>query len=228
MIHHHFKQINSTQTFLLADSRASEKNQILISCETQLKGIGQYKRHWDSFDESLCLSFTASANEIPSLSSLEIGALVANYFKLNYETDLFLKWPNDILNEKKQKVGGIILSYNSKFITVGVGLNFFKATIRDEINYETPYGHIFKDSFKLNKKDEALRVFNFVNQKRMSAHQTKNEWRQKCIHLNSSVLLKDSREDLKVIFMDIGDQGEAIIQDENNKIKKYFSASIRI
>jgi len=107
MKHIHLDKVASTQNYLMKDPSFLNSNS-LISCERQTAGYGRHERVWDDFTESLCFSFSLMPNESLSLTPLEIAISLSQFFKIHFNTELQLKWPNDILRDNK-KCGGIII-----------------------------------------------------------------------------------------------------------------------
>lgn len=223
MRHEHFKEIQSTQDYLI-ESNPSEST--LVSCDQQINGHGQYGRTWDSDQESLCFSFTLVANEVMTLTSLEMGYLLVNYFKENYETSLMLKWPNDVLSNDGKKVAGILINnQNSNELIIGVGLNYFSNNAQR--NYKTPKGHIFTKTFPLFHKEESLKIYNYIKNNRLYPNDIIQNWNEKCIHLNKEVTLIETEKSTKGIFRGIGKNGEALIET-SSKVLSFYSGSLII
>jgi len=227
--HKHFEDIKSTQDYLV-EHQVELGSDVLISCENQLSGHGQYERRWDSYQGSLCISFTLSPNEVITLSSLEVGCLITKYISTRYEVDLKLKWPNDVLANdaltgEAKKVGGILLNNSSsnKQLVVGVGLNFFPLTSTDQ--YRTPAGSILPKEISFSKENEAKGIYHFIQSNRMGPNEVVKFWNEKCIHLNKKITFIDAEKEIKGEFIGIGRNGEALIHHMGTTAS-YFSGSI--
>jgi len=224
MNHQHFKEISSTQDYL----RNFEllEGDILISCDHQTNGVGQYDRAWHQYDGGLCFSFTLDPSEVLSLSSLEISILICKYFKETYKTDLKVKWPNDLFTDKGDKCGGILIHHSSskKSLIVGIGLNYFQGVINKDFKFKN--GSIFPDEFSYHSKDEAFKIYNFILNNRILYKYIPKMWKEFCIHLNKFVKVTDNQTEIEGEFTDIGEHGEAIVQT-NNGVKKFYSGSLK-
>jgi len=222
MNHEHLEDIHSTQDYLRELDVDSES--VLISCEHQSNGRGQYDRKWDSDAGSLCLSFTLAPNEVLTLTSLEVGYLIAKFFSVQYQIDLKLKWPNDILTPSAEKVAGVILNNtNSKTLLVGVGINYFERLNAQE--YTTPYGFIFDRKFSLSKKEESRKLYEFILANRLNPKDVIKLWNERCIHLNKNITFQEKDASFVGKFLGIGEFGEALIQTPQRS-SKYYSGSI--
>ncbi len=227
MNHKHFESIKSTQDYLIENlDQLNLKEDILISCDGQSHGHGQYERQWDAFPQTLCTSFTLRANEIKTLTSLEIGCLIHKYFIENYKVNLQLKWPNDLLNKDAQKVGGVLINSSNNYLIVGVGLNYF-LNLSTKSNYKTQPGSIFKLELLLDKKQQAKRIYEFILANRMLPAAVLNYWNENCAHIDTEIFFTENNKTTKGIFMGIGTHGEALMKF-NGKIEPKFSGSIRL
>ena len=115
LLHQHFKEISSTQDYI-KENNFPKNTDVLISCEHQTNGHGQYSRKWDAHAGTLCFSCLIAPNEVTSLTSLEAGCILHKYFTKNFQTSLKLKWPNDLLTLDKKKVAGILLHSYKKSV----------------------------------------------------------------------------------------------------------------
>ncbi len=223
MNHQHFEQLSSTQDYLLEQDYGAG-DEILVSCEEQTAGHGQYDHSWDASVGSLCFSFTMPAHAEISLSSLEVGCLIHHYFKTSYGIELALKWPNDILSMDGLKLGGILINNQNdkKGLVVGVGLNYFN--IQDQ-NYRTPAGNIFVEQIELDKKIEAAHIYEFIRENRMNSLDIVSYWNHQCLHLDKDVKFIDNEHEAIGKFLGIGKLGQALIEIDGNK-KEFYTGSV--
>lgn len=223
MNHKHFDQIPSTHSELLK-LVADPSKEILISCEHQTSGRGQYSRTWDTYKHSLCFSFNLKKCPTTTLTSLEVGVHLLNYFKSIYNIELNIKWPNDLLNLDDQKVGGILIqSFRDDEFAVGIGLNFFPTKFSPD--YRTPAGSIFKKDFSWVKKEEAVKIYNYILSRRLPVDEIIPSWNTKCAHLNREILFVEDDIEYRGIFKGLGDHGQAQLEI-NNQLKEFYSGSI--
>lgn len=224
MNHIHFEQINSTQSYLM-DNYSELHGDTLVSADTQTAGRGQYERKWDSQNKGLFLSCLMLANETLSLTSLEIGTICVHFFKDEFGVDLKLKWPNDILTEKGEKCAGILVhNPGGRYLIVGIGANLTPNT--EEYDYPTPIGFILKDRPEYSQKQMSLKLYQYLLKNRLNSVETRRIWNKACIHINSSVLIKDTEKCYRGIFKGIGSMGEAIIEQENGITKSLYTGSL--
>ena len=230
MKHIHLSTCNSTQLYLQENLSALRDNgpEILVSCCQQTAGIGRNGKKWDSFSNNLAFSFTLSPCQNATLTPLEVGIHLAHFFNQQYNTQLGLKWPNDLLNTAYQKCGGIICHYqDNNTIIVGVGINFGPPLQQiDQKKYDHPISFISSNlPFSENEKETIpAEIYRHILANRISATQIRPQWENLCLHQNKQVDT-DSYQDCK--FVGIGTRGEALIK-KNDKIFSVISGSLRI
>lgn len=126
----HFDRLDSTNTWSKENYKSFDPKKItLVSADQQTAGRGRYKRHWLSpAGQNIYATFTifvekgrADIGNIAQVSALST-------IKVLEEMDFspLLKWPNDILINKK-KVAGILCETMEEeeqlIMVVGIGLN---------------------------------------------------------------------------------------------------------
>jgi BirA family transcriptional regulator, biotin operon repressor / biotin---[acetyl-CoA-carboxylase] ligase len=138
--HIHFNEIDSTNTF--AVELLSKTNPIdgtVISADFQSNGKGQYDRIWHSnHGENIIMSIILFPDFLPAYSqtylSLSIALGIHDYLS-SFDTNFFIKWPND-LYYKDNKISGILIQNQLqgqmiKSSVVGIGLNLNQLNFTD-------------------------------------------------------------------------------------------------
>ena len=96
------------------------KDNSIIYAEYQTAGYGRYRRPWRAIPGgSIMMSARLTAPSRLTGLSLAIGAALWRAFGMT----LRLKWPNDLLNNKGEKVAGILIETKAQNVIVGVGIN---------------------------------------------------------------------------------------------------------
>lgn len=206
------KSIPSTQDYLKNILESQPNEQYLVICQEQTSGKGRHGNEWEHIPGSLACSFNIAAHSILTLSSLEVGVLVAEYFSKFCHTTLQLKWPNDIFYENK-KCGGILTHIHQDSLIVGLGINAFDSSL-DKTNWRT--GIDLKDSV-------GIELIEFIHSNRITDPQElKRLWLSYCLHLNRDVQIDQTQGK----FIGLGDQGQALIQTQDT-IEQKISGSLR-
>jgi BirA family transcriptional regulator, biotin operon repressor / biotin---[acetyl-CoA-carboxylase] ligase len=101
----------------------------LVAANKQNSGRGRLNRKWhsetDNFLGTFIVGFKGEVTRLSGLS-LAVGILIAEIF-ISLGGKPKLKWPNDILTEKGEKIGGILIEIKNisdfQAVLIGVGLN---------------------------------------------------------------------------------------------------------
>lgn len=223
MKHIHLLECCSTQTFLKGSIERNECKNIpsLVSTSRQTGGRGRGQNQWIHSDNALAFSLALDAHPEPMLTPLEMGSILINYFQQQTH-QLYLKWPNDLLNSQGQKCGGILCSLmERKIVVVGIGINLGKSDFQDVPKNAITPGCI--DDKKIlaeqDKQDIPLDISQYLLKNRMTAKQILQTWNNYCFHQGKKVLVSDGNNSLSGLFQGITSKGEAII--ENNGIHEY-------
>ena len=138
----YYKQIDSTQSEIwrLIENN-SATNGMLVFADIQNKGKGTHGRIWHTDEaNNIAFSFFIQMNcNIQKLDgiTLKIAQIIVGIFKTQYEIDLDIKLPNDLVFNNK-KIGGIltetkIKSEKVKCLVVGIGINTNKEHFSEDI-----------------------------------------------------------------------------------------------
>ena len=233
MYHLHFNNIPSTQIYLKDNLELLKTNNenVLISSSEQTEGVGRRGNTWDSYPNSLALSFTLKPNAITSLTPIEVGLMVSQFFKKKYDCEIYLKWPNDILTSDGKKCGGILCQYiDSSTVVVGLGVNLGKLDVKENISYRHGLGSV-NQFLELQASDQekiSHELYSHILQNRfVDPLNLKSTFIKKCSHSNSDVFIHEDGKDYIGIFRGIGDSGEALIEIDE-KIHSFISSSLTI
>lgn len=227
MKHFHINTLNSTQDYLKNLSPLLD-DRILVSCNHQTEGYGRRGTSWSHYPQSLAMSFTLLPNSTPSLTPLEIGIHFCHFFKKFFKVDLYLKWPNDIYNLSKAKVGGILIDKTGNGpCIVGVGLNLDKENIQQETNFEYKREGILNSS-NVDLEKLASQIYYYILENRLESEEVVNTWPKLCLHINKKVSFLESEKCFQYIFRGIGDNGEALLSNEQGELLAKYSGSVRI
>lgn len=233
MYHQHFNTIGSTQIFLKENLERllSKEHDILISCSEQTGGIGRKGNSWDTYPNSLAMSFTLKPNSRPTLTPIEIGLIAIKFFHKKFRKELFLKWPNDILTKDGKKCGGILCQYiDEQTVIAGLGVNLGQLSLKTDKGYKHGLGNV-DESLVLTEEDQekiSKELYEeFLNSRYFSNVELIDEFRKYCHHMNKEVFIFEDEKDYIGTFRGIGENGEALVEI-NNKIKMFLSSSLTI
>lgn len=131
-----FKEIDSTNAYLMQLGKKGAPEWTVAVSEVQTSGRGRLGRVWHSPQGGLWFSILLHPDLKPEYShhinmicALSLADFLENEIKTktNYQLSIDLKWPNDVLIQKK-KLCGILLQSNIisdkiNFLVVGIGIN---------------------------------------------------------------------------------------------------------
>jgi BirA family biotin operon repressor/biotin-[acetyl-CoA-carboxylase] ligase len=123
-----FREIESTNTFLLNAARPAAGDMRVAIAHAQTHGRGRHGKDWYSpagagLWMSIAYTFMTPPKTLPALT-LAIGVTLAKELRELGVVDIALKWPNDLLVGSR-KLGGILLESRANGMTaiVGIGIN---------------------------------------------------------------------------------------------------------
>ncbi len=223
MHHIHLKETASTQQ-AIKEAMTRGSQDLLVSTDHQSHGFGRQGAPWSHFDEALAFSFTLEPNETLTLTPLEIGILLAKFFKPN----VLLKWPNDLLNNRNEKTGGILCQLVGEKIVVGIGINLISG--KKEKSFDYPVGSLFKERSQLKgnyKKLLPFEIVEHIKKNRLSSEETREIFFNYCAHRNQNVEIINGSQSISGKFVGIGENGEALLENDQGKISKHLTGSLR-
>ncbi len=232
MYHQHFHTIGSTQIFLKENlERLKESDaDILISCSEQTGGIGRRGNSWDTYPNSIAMSFTLKPNSSPSLTPIEIGLMTIRFFQTKFNQKLFLKWPNDLLTSEGKKCGGILSQYvDENTVIVGLGINLGKLDFDDDHGYRHGLGSVDHNDLRHVDQEEISKDLYdyFLHNRYHDLAQLRKDFNLFCYHMNMDVFIYEDEQDHLGVFRGIGENGEAMVEI-NSKVKPFLSSSLTI
>jgi BirA family biotin operon repressor/biotin-[acetyl-CoA-carboxylase] ligase len=208
--------VDSTNTFI--KTLENKKMLDLVVAEKQSAGRGRRGNTWDSpkiGNIYMSLRFSIS-HKIPALS-LVTGLIVKKAIQdASKETNVLLKWPNDlILNQRK--AGGILVEIDQdkkigNFI-VGIGIN-----IESDVANKSWIGLKEIDN-EVDRNKIIINIASAFEKIASGKEEFKNwqsEWEKHCVHMHKEITLNLNDSDKVVgIFEGINHKGEMLLSNEN-------------
>ena len=197
----------------------------------QTEGRGRNQNKWTSSKGNLFLSTIIKPKSDKSLwhqLSVIVGfSIVQVLVDLGVNSNLIdLKWPNDVLVDKK-KISGVLLESSDNFVVVGIGLNIIKNPI-----LETKWGTTkLKDHLKgsINIKNIGLKIlnkvfYNYYSWEKFGFVFFKEDINKKMFNINKNIIINVNSKSnlLNGVFLGIGDRGGIKVKI-NSKITEYLS-----
>lgn len=218
------EEIDSTNSFLLDRKNGVNVSGTVVLAEKQTKGRGRKDRVWySSKEQNLTFSILLfkeyklfeHLNLINFSASLAVASSIENLYQLKTE----LKWPNDVLINKK-KTCGILLESSSQGnkidrVVVGIGVNVNQSMFQGQFNYPPTSIRIELGREVEREKllAEILNNFEFYLSKILDEPEyITREWKEKCRMLGEKVYIKEGEIVKNGIFEDIDKEGFLLLK----------------
>ena len=122
-----FDSLPSTQVFLLqAIAEQTLSAPVAIMTKEQTFGIGSRDNDWSGEEGNFFASFAIPLKDLPEDMPLSSASIYFAYLMkkvlLDFEPDVWIKWPNDIYIEN-EKIGGVITKKVEDILVCGIGTN---------------------------------------------------------------------------------------------------------
>ena len=206
--------VDSTNTF--AKEKLLNKDYLVVISEQQTAGRGRQGKEWYSPNAGNIYMTIKFRDKNPAPLSLIIGLLISEAMdsvsgqKINAE----LKWPNDLLINKKKICGILIESEMNadevEFI-VGIGINYALP------KKESWWGEIgeLADILPREKLMNSI-LQNIINYKENGYKNWKDAWEKRCMHIGIELkALSNNQKDTDIgIFIGINEEGKMLLQTE--------------
>ena len=233
----YYNRLESTNTEAWELIEEGNQHGTVIITDNQTIGRGRKENSWIMIPgKGLAFSLIIE-NEYPNnysgLISLITGiAVVESLNKRGIETKL--KWPNDILVNKK-KLGGIlcetkIIKDKLVKVVIGVGINVNETISEHPENVSEHLTTMFEISKHVHQRE--LIVAEFINSIErllyvllIEPEKIINKWLNNCLHLNEKISFYENEKIIEGVFTGLNSNGFAIIEI-NNEIKTYGSINL--
>ncbi|MFM8333036.1 MAG: bifunctional biotin--[acetyl-CoA-carboxylase] ligase/biotin operon repressor BirA [Candidatus Methylumidiphilus sp.] len=234
-------QLDSTNTYLMAQATAGLASGAVCLAEHQTAGRGRVGRVWQSpFAGNICLSVLWRFEEQASVAglSLSIGVALAHALRRAGIAGLGLKWPNDVLWQAR-KLGGILLEVSGEAhgrcaVVVGIGLNLHippaaaEAIDQDWVDLGQITGGAPPSRNRLVALllDEVLRLLADYPERGLAGYI--EEWRQWHCHAGRAVALHLGGKTIVGTLLGVSDAGLLVLDCGEAGVKEFASGELRL
>jgi BirA family biotin operon repressor/biotin-[acetyl-CoA-carboxylase] ligase len=206
--------VDSTNTF--AKEKLLNKDYLVVISEQQTAGRGRQGKEWYSPNAGNIYMTIKFKDKNPAPLSLIIGLLISEAMDSvsGQKINAGLKWPNDLLINKKKICGILIESEMNadevEFI-VGIGINYSLP------KKESWWGEIGKLADILPREKLMNSILqNIINYKENGYKNWKDAWENRCMHIGIELkALSNNQKDTDIgIFKGINEEGKMLLQTE--------------
>ena len=235
----HYEELDSTseEAKKMAEDNVAEGTVVIAKHQTA--GKGRMGREWIAqkgmnLSMSMVLRPDMEATDIAQLTLLT-GIAICDTLK-EYSIETKIKWPNDILLNRK-KISGILLESKLeascvKFVVLGVGINVNNEEMEAELQQKASSlwietGKKF-DITKLAQDllDNFRALYNTFLQTGFSPFA--KEYNELCYNISQKVKCIWGNEIFEGICLRVSEKGDLIIEQENGEIQLINSGEVRV
>lgn len=237
---HHYESVETTQLIAHQLAKGGAEHGTVVISNKQTSGKGRMDRIWHSKSEKgLWLSIILRPEILPFQApqlTLLTATVLANVIKDLANIEPQIKWPNDILLNKK-KVSGILTEMQAEqdkvryiIIGIGVNVNHEKHELDESVRHRATSIHL-ETNYTLNLLTFTQSLLqNFERQYDRylidGFAKIKDEWEKYGFKLGHQLKIKESDEEWNGTFIGIAEDGALLARREDNTTQKIYSAEI--
>ena len=225
------KKVNSTMDEIKEECYRSNLNTLLMAY-TQTAGRGRNNNTWVSNLGNLFLSIKLNTLKMSNPLILNYITGIVVYDTLNFflekKTNLYIKWPNDVLINKK-KIAGILIdsiSRGNKITDLYIGIGINSKIAPSDLSYETTCLKNENNSTISRKKFLSKLIFYFNYWENVFKNNNflyiTNCWMKRSLPINSRISFKDNKKIINGIYKGISETGSIKILIDD-KERNFFS-----
>jgi len=224
----YYPDLDSTNTKSWESISENMENGTVVITDNQTAGRGRQSNTWISIPgKSLTFSIILYPNALPNqinLYSLFAGLAITDCLIEN-NIQARLKWPNDIIINKK-KVGGILCESKIsggliKSMVIGIGLNVNENITELQKEFHPNATSLQIESGKQYQLEVLLASILNHLEYRIKNKDTKSQlsdWEKRCAHLKQEVTFSSGNEIVNGVFNGLSSTGQAIITINNEEL----------
>lgn len=231
--------VDSTNEVAMARIRRGGWCPVAIFAEQQTAGRGRRGRPWESpFGANIYLSvaweFSGGLATIDGLS-LAVGVALCDAVEGIDVSGVGLKWPNDLVREKK-KLGGILIEVSGEAtgpcsVVIGVGINVGMAALRG-VNIDQPWTDLGAAGYTGSRNELAATVLDhlvrMLQEFSMSGFSAfAQRWRKFDVVLGRRVDVVVGESRISGVAAGI-DEGGALLVDTDGGIRRFFGGEVSV
>jgi BirA family biotin operon repressor/biotin-[acetyl-CoA-carboxylase] ligase len=230
--------VNSTNSFLsenLNDSSFFEGLVVVANAQTLGRGQGENLWHSNSGDNLLfSVLLQPKCDLIYQFFLNQFIALSICQTLKQFGIECQIKWPNDILVDKK-KIAGILIEnkiqgrmFHSSI--VGIGLNINQSDFPDQLINPTSMKLLLKDSIDINQVLETLIVQlekHYFQFKRNELNVINENYQSLLYKKDEKAYFKIKNKRVEAVIREVNKQGEIVLEIDN-ELKSFSNSEIKM
>ena len=228
--------IDSTNDYALAfKDSVIFKEGLLVTANYQSGGNGQRGKKWESnANKNLLLSVVVEPNiKLDEQSSIsKIVALSVCDLISCFDIEAEIKWPNDILVDKK-KIAGILIQNklegnNITHSVIGLGLNLNQLVFKEYSPNATSLRLIINKDCNVSKIQQQFLSFLFVRLNALKAGENQdNEYLDALFLKEKLAPFEHNKKQFMGVIKGVSQSGKLLINLENNRIVAFENQELK-
>lgn len=231
---YYFDETGSTNDDVKRFAEEGDPHGTLVVTDKQNAGRGRRGRTWvsekgDNVYFSIALKPDMSPNKA-SMLTLVMALAVTRAIREETELEALIKWPNDIVVNRK-KVCGMLTEMTMELdyiheVVIGVGININQTVFPDEIKQNA--SSLYVESGKKIMRSVLLqKVMHFFEQYYEQFMETQDlsklipEYNQLLVNLDTGVKVLDPKGEYEGIARGVDEQGQLLVEKDGEIIKVY-------
>ncbi|MGM8365365.1 biotin--[acetyl-CoA-carboxylase] ligase [Virgibacillus sp. W0181] len=236
----HKESTTSTQRLAHQAALDHAEHGTVIIADQQTEGKGRMDRSWYSTKEKgIWMSIILRPRILPYLApqlTLLAATVIADVIHSISTVKPQIKWPNDILINRK-KLAGILTEMQAEqdkiqYVVIGMGLNI------NQSQTELPEGIRSKATSLKVETDQAWNLQEVIQKMLVTFERkyteymengfpgVKNEWENYGFRLNEAIWIKTMQSTWLGTFIGISEDGALLAETKDREVKKVYSAEI--
>ncbi|MBS6196474.1 MAG: biotin--[acetyl-CoA-carboxylase] ligase [Clostridiales bacterium] len=235
------EEVDSTNTHAKRLAEAGAASGMLVVTDTQTRGKGRRGRTWESPKASAIYMSLLMRPEIrpdrASMLTLVMGLSVAQAIKNVLDLDTSIKWPNDIVLDKKKLVG-ILTEMNAQmdyieYLVIGVGINanisYFPPELQDKATSLQLYlGHPVNRAELIAETMKTFEKNYEIFEKTQDLSGLVEAYGQVSANDGQQVRVLEPGNEYTGIARGINEKGELLVEREDGTISAVYAGEVSV
>ncbi|WP_233879073.1 biotin--[acetyl-CoA-carboxylase] ligase [Virgibacillus halodenitrificans] len=236
----HKESTPSTQVIAHQLAQEGSPHGTIILADEQTSGRGRLNREWfSSKGKGIWMSIILRPEILPYLApqlTLLTATVLAEVVQKNTTVTPMIKWPNDILINKK-KTAGILTEMQAEqdqiqYVIIGIGMNINQTKEDIPIEIQSKATSLRVESSEKHSIKQFIHLILEEFEKAYDSYlingfpEVKKKWERYGFKIGESISITTLRDQFQAIFSGIAEDGALLVKQKDGEIKKLYSAEI--
>lgn len=224
-----FEEVGSTNDEAKLLAQSDNYDRFVVTSKKQSSGRGRRGREWIAIEGNLFASFglKIDAKYIGELSFIVSLSALEMLKEYNYNLNVKLKWPNDVLVNDK-KISGILIEREGSFFIIGIGINVIDYPKNVDLLYDAiSMKDVNIQSDRLDVLNKYIKHLNHcLSEWDANGFEIiKQKWLDNAKSLGKEIIVKFENDEKKGLFSGVDDNGYLLL-DIDGSIEKIYAGDV--